>query len=355
MSELPTADQILEGLPNAILLVGQNNRIVGANPAAENLFGTSDKKLIGKSIETKLVFKDPRLVAALFDPQESLAARNVAVLIRNRQTVVDFNIGPLVAGRGWRCISLTPKFEAENQSDIENSAARKFVRAPDVLGHEIKNPLAAIRGAAQLLARTSDDNGKIHTGMIISEVDRIANLIERMQSLSTSQPAKVQAVNIHALIDRARASLQSATEGSVCITGSFDPSLPDILADPDAMMQVLSNLLSNAIAAVKTVENPKIEIVTRFSFGGVFSSQVFEKSTRLPIEVIIEDNGPGVPEGFKDDIFSPFVTTKSDGQGLGLALVKKLIGDMSGRVKYERHSDRELTQFTLFLPMAEQG
>lgn len=356
MSGLPTAKQILAGLPNAILIVGPDNRVVSVNPAAENLFGTSDKNLVGNLVETELKFQDSRLIAALIDPHASIAARDVVVLIRNRKMHVDLCIEPLASNQIWRCISLSSRQESEGRNDSETTIPEQFgARAPDVLGHEIKNPLSAIRGAAQLLARESGDSGRIHTGMIISEVDRIASLIDRMQSLSTTQPAKIQPLNIHVLIDSARTSLQSATEGKVKIIDNFDPSLPNVLADPDAMMQVLSNLLANAISAVSTVEEPRIEIATRFSFGGVFSTQKTEKSTKLPIEVIVRDNGAGVPEDIGGDIFSPFVTTKPDGQGLGLALVKKLIGDMNGRVKHERLSDQNLTQFTLYLPMAERG
>src|SRR5690606_6314859 len=106
------------------------------------------------------------------------------------------------------------------------------IRAPDILGHEIKNPLAAIKGAAQLLERSLDEDQKPLTQMIKGEVERIAKLLDQMQSLSTSQPAKVEPVNVHSLIDRARRSIEAAHHGALKIRDQFDPSLPDVLVDP---------------------------------------------------------------------------------------------------------------------------
>jgi len=356
MSELPDAEQILAGLPDVVMTVNRLNQIGSANPSAETLFRTSAKNLIGHSVQSVLRFDSDRLNDVLLDSQANLAAHNVSAYLRGRLDSVDFSIARLPVSPDWRIISLRAKMNNLDDNSGESSNGSNLgVNAPDVLGHEIKNPLAAIRGAAQLLSRKIDTDAKSHTGMIISEVDRIARLIERMQSLSTNQPAKLQSINIHALIDQVRKSIESGDRHKVLIVDNFDPSLPDVLADPDAMSQILFNLLSNAIAAVRVEEHPKVEIITRFSFGGLISTKDEKGPVKLPIEVIIQDNGPGVPPDIKNDIFAPFITTKSEGQGLGLALVKKLVGDMHGRVKYDRQIEAGLTRFTLFLPMAEQG
>jgi len=354
MPDVPTADQILAGLPEAVLIIDLEGQISAMNPAAEDLFGTSAKRFIGKNIDSELVFEDPRLSAIFCDTETSLAAYGVTSIIKGEPTPLDIGVELLPSDPSWRVVTLSPKPDSygSGEQDVGNNA-QFGIRAPDVLGHEIKNPLAAIRGAAQLLARKGDNKSSVHTDMIISEVDRIANLLDRMQSLSTTQPAKIQSINIHTLIDDARRSIQSATGEEIIISDSFDPSLPNVLADTDAMMQILTNLMANAIDAVSDVENPTVEIITRYSIGGSFASQQTAHTTKLPIEIVIRDNGPGVPESIRNEIFAPFVTTKSEGQGLGLALVKKLVGDMNGHIVHERLKEREFTQFTLFLPVAK--
>lgn len=356
MPLLPEADQILASLPDAILTIDKANQIGSTNPAAENLFRTSSKNLVGQLIESVLSFDSKRLNDVLFDTQANLVANNVSAFLRGRPVPVDFSIAILPVAPDWRIVNLRAKSENLGASAGDQSSENQFgIGAPDVLGHEIKNPLAAIRGAAQLMARKSDDGGKKHTAMIISEVDRIARLIERMQSLSTNQPVKVQAVNIHSLIDQVRKSIESGAQFPASISDNFDPSLPDVLADPDSMIQILTNLVRNAMDAVSAEENPKVDIITRFSFGGMISTKDERNPVKLPIEVIVQDNGPGVSPNMKNDIFAPFITTKPEGQGLGLALVKKLVSDMNGRIKYDRHFDAGLTRFTIFLPMAKQG
>ncbi|NVD27897.1 GHKL domain-containing protein [Parasphingorhabdus flavimaris] len=357
MIDRPSGEQILAGLNYAIMVVDSGDLITRINPAGEALFGTSAKHLIGRKVDDALQFSDPRLNAALIAPDTSLTARGVMVSSDERKLgIVDFDIHPLASGSDWRLISLAlmpqdgPILESENH-DPSNLA----IRAPDILSHEIKNPLAAIRGAAQLLDRQMNQTQKTLTQMIIGEVERVVNLLNRMQTLSSNQPAQTQAVNIHTLIDRARRSIEAATGQVVKIQDKFDPSLPDALVDPDAMMQVLTNLLANAVDATKHLANPEIRIVTRYSFGASLSAQGENEAIRLPIQIMVCDNGPGVPPELEREIFSAFVSTKKEGQGLGLALVKKLMRDMNGRIRYDRENQHEMSRFTLFLPVAPKN
>lgn len=357
MTDFPSGEQILAGLNHALMVVDCDHLITRINPAGEALFGTSAKHLIGRTISEVLQFSDPRLDEALTEQDISLTARSVMVSSNERKLgIVDFDIHPLASGSDWRLISLSlmpqdgPILENEN-SDPSNLA----IRAPDILSHEIKNPLAAIRGAAQLLDRQLDDSQKTLTQMIIAEVERVVSLLNRMQTLSSNQPAQTKPVNIHTLIDRARRSIEAATGKAVMISDKFDPSLPDALVDPDAMMQVLTNLFANAVDATKHLPDPEIRIVTRYSFGASLSAQGETAAVRLPIQIMVCDNGPGVPPELERDIFSAFVSTKKEGQGLGLALVKKLMRDMNGRIRYDRENQDEMSRFTLFLPVAPKN
>tara|TARA_R110000824_G_scaffold78378_10_gene197924 strand:- start:306 stop:1379 length:1074 start_codon:yes stop_codon:yes gene_type:complete len=357
MDGLPSGEQILAGLSHALIVVDSRHLVSRINPAGEALFGTSAKHLIGRKINDVLQFSDLRLNEALTELEISLTARGVIVSSDDRKLgLVDFDIHPLASDSAWRLISLSlmaqdgPILESEN-SDPSSLA----IRAPDILSHEIKNPLAAIRGAAQLLERQLDESQKTLTQMITAEVERVVNLLNRMQTLSSNQPARTKAVNIHTLIDRARRSIEAATGQVVKINDKFDPSLPDALVDPDAMMQVLTNLFSNAVDATKHLPDPEIRIVTRYSFGASLSAQGETEAIRLPIQIMVCDNGPGVPADLEQEIFSAFVSTKKEGQGLGLALVKKLMRDMHGRIRYDRENQDEMSRFTLFLPVAPKN
>jgi len=356
MAEFPSADQIFSGLHTALLIIDSDDRLVKVNPSSENLLGTSAKGLVGQRIGDVIQFDDVRLVEGLEDSGANLAARRVEVFTQGRTIgLVDIDIHPLPADPRWRLVSLSPLRQDGPQNDHDDVRTSQFaVRGPDILSHEIKNPLAAIKGAAQLLDRNIGDEQKQFTQMIKSEVERIVKLLDRMQRLSSNQPAKIESVNIHALIDRARASMETALDGKITIGDQFDPSLPNVDVDSDAMMQILTNLLSNAVEATRETDNPNIEIVTRYSFGASLSSHDSDASIRLPVEIIVRDNGSGVPPELEREIFSPFVSTKTNGQGLGLALVSKLIRDMNGRIRYERDTERERTQFILFLPVAER-
>ncbi|WP_417622307.1 two-component system sensor histidine kinase NtrB [Parasphingorhabdus sp.] len=353
----PSGEQILAGLNHALLVVDSANIVTRVNPAGEALFGTSAKHLVGRKINDVVGFSDGRLDAALIEPDISLTARGVLISSDDRKLgIVDFDIHPLASDSAWRLISFSlmpqdgPILENDN-GDTSDLA----IRAPDILSHEIKNPLAAIRGAAQLLDRQLDETQKPLTQMITGEVERVVNLLNRMQTLSSNQPAQTTAINIHTLIDRARRSIEAATGQAVKINDKFDPSLPDALIDPDSMMQVLTNLLANAVDATKHLPYPEIRIVTRYSFGAALSAQGATEAIRLPIQIMVCDNGPGVPAELEREIFSPFVSTKKEGQGLGLALVKKLMRDMNGRIRYDRETQNEMSRFTLFLPVAPKN
>ncbi len=356
MNEGLSAAHILAGLPHILVAIDESHCIAKLNPAAEACLGTSEKHLLGEPVSDHFGFDDERINRALCDPSANLTANRATISVKERlHNIADFNIHPLTADPRWRIMTFSIQPTGDPLSDgFANDTDQFSVRAPDILGHEIKNPLAAIKGAAQLLDRTLDRDQKPFTAMIKSEVERIASLLDRMQSLSANQPAKIQSVNIHSLIDRARHAMEAASDGKLAISVDYDPSLPDVMVDPETMMQVLTNLLSNAVEATSGTNEPQIKIITRYSIGASFSSRGSTESVRSPVEIIVRDNGPGVPSNIENDIFSPFVTTKTEGQGLGLPLVKKLIADMNGRIRYERDQSNQHTQFITFLPISRQ-
>jgi two-component system nitrogen regulation sensor histidine kinase GlnL len=136
------------------------------------------------------------------------------------------------------------------------------------------------------------------------------------------------------------------------IEEEFDPSLPSVLGSPDGLVQVLINLVANAREACRDVAKPRVIVRTRFASGLQLHSGKAGKPVRLPIELRISDNGPGVDPSLREHIFEPFVTSKKTGQGLGLALVRKLVRDMNGRISHERDDAKGWTHFRVHLPVA---
>ncbi|MWV28045.1 PAS domain-containing protein [Erythrobacter sp. GH3-10] len=332
-----------------MLLLSPDHIIMQANPAAESLLGRSSSRLSGKSFLDIVNFARPDLTDRLADTETQLIARGVDVRVGNRDLRVNITLSTLANHPGWRMATLSDASQGERFEDHER---RGQLRGPAVLSHEIKNPLAAIRGAAQLLARKVGEGEKALTGLIADEVDRIAQLIDRMQRLGRERAEPVGPTNLHSAIHRAFETVRISSDPSVAWREEFDPSLPPVLANEGALVQVLVNLMVNARDACSTVVAPQLIVRTRFVSGIVMNVIRLGRPVKLPIEIQISDNGPGIDPAIRDDIFEPFVTSKTNGQGLGLALVQKLVRDMDGRVSHERDESGGWTHFRIHLPMA---
>ena len=217
-----------------------------------------------------------------------------------------------------------------------------------LIAHELKNPLAGIKGAAQLLKEDVDsEEGLSLLDLISSEIDRIRRLADRMETLGDQDPDNIDRVNIHELLRQAKLIIQSANPELV-FTEKYDPSLPHAKGDADTLMQAILNLIKNAAEAIAdTGENGEIILRTRLRSG---VSKITDKAAQhLPIEISIIDNGPGVTDDVKDQIFQPFVTSKPEGQGLGLALVSKVASAHGGIVEVSSRPGR--TKFSFLLPV----
>jgi len=355
---VPDAWRQLASLTVAVLLVGPERKISGANPAAEQFLGQSLRRISGKRLFELIRFDEPRLMDRAGDTDSPLSARDawatVAGVGRRR---LDVTIGPVIDAPEWQVVTFQDASAAEALGEDPGSSDDSVLRAPEILAHEIKNPLAGIRGAAQLLARKVGEKDRALTSLIADEVDRIAKLIDEMQTLSRRTAAPVAPCNLHEAVRRARAVIDAAGKGPR-IEEEFDPSLPPVLGSADALVQVLINLLSNAAEACRGRPEPRIVVRTRFSSGLQLHAVSDGKPVRLPIELRVSDNGPGVDPAMRDHIFEPFVTTKKSGQGLGLALVRKLVRDMNGRITHEREDDSRTgggwTHFRIHLPLAQE-
>ena len=353
----PDHAQLLAGIPVPVLLIGANNAIEFANDACEAFFGRSKRKIVGSNIADLLDFTSDRMNAVLNTRENDISAQDMELLTAQGSITVDINISILPSDPEWRLLFLSPRHGGrEHISEQKDIGQQQAMGAPAILGHEIKNPLAGIKGAAQLLARRVDNDGKALTELIVNEVDRIARLLDQMQKLGSSEPTELAPANVHLLIERAIRSIRAANRAMPEISINYDPSLPEVMIDADAMVQIIINLMQNAIDALEGRLDGIIGISTRFVMSGALrEADMDRRSIKLPIEIAISDNGPGVPAHIEEELFSPFVTTKRDGQGLGLAIVRKLISQMNSRIVFERDETKALTLFRLFLPVAGRG
>lgn len=349
-AEPPPAHAQIGGLIFAVILLDRDLRIVEANPAAESMLGRSSKRLIGLQITDLIDFGATGIPERLAAEDNQLLARGVTAFVAGERKRLNLTVSPIGAYPGWRVMSLSDRGRDDMAGESDKESV---VGAPAVLAHEIKNPLAAIRGAGQLLARKVSEKDRPLATLISDEVDRIARLVDRMQKLGSSTPDPVAPLNLHEAIRNAMATVRASAPGNVIIAEEFDPSLPSVLASQDALEQVLINLLSNACDACSGIQDSRVSVKTRFVSGLAMSAIRLGRSIRVPIEITVTDNGPGVDPKLADRMFEPFVTAKKGGQGLGLALVKKLVTDMDGRIGYTRDERGGLTSFRINLPVAK--
>lgn len=346
----PEPREQIAGLTFALILLTPDLSIAQVNPAAESLIGRSARRLVGLKFLDVVTFDDNAMLDRLMGEEAQLVARGLTIQVESKPQLVNLTVSSLVAHAGWRVVTLSDARQGERFTEEDRSAA---LRGPAVLAHEIKNPLAAIRGAAQLVARKLDEDDRALTDLIADEVDRIAQLIDRMQRLGREQPDPVGPLNLHEAIRRACDTVSAASAAPPRLREEFDPSLPPVLANEGALVQVLINLIGNARDASESRKSPEIVIRTRFVSGLVMNVIRLGRPIKLPIEVQVSDNGPGVDPALRDHIFEPFVSSKKNGQGLGLALVNKLVRDMNGRISHERDEAGGWTHFRVHLPMAK--
>ncbi len=333
------------------MLIDDALRVCEANHAAENLIGMSAGRISGKTLVELLGALDARVLERLSSPDSALVARDIAVKTRAGKVRVNLTASPLAGHEGWRVVTLSEVVHEETAPDSDQGAT---IAAPSVLAHEIKNPLAAIRGAAQLAERKLAHPDRKLARMITAEVDRIAGLVDRMQQLGSTRCDPTEPCNPHEAIRAAVATVRAAGSDGVEFVEEFDPSLPPVLANRPALEQVLINLVSNARDAARAKgDEARVTVRTRYTSGLAFSAVRLGGPVRLPIEISVIDNGDGIDPALRDHVFEPFVTSKKSGQGLGLALVRKLVRDMQGSISHERDAKTGLTVFRVHLAKAD--
>ena len=340
----PGFAELFAALPVAVLVVDPDDRIAHANSLAEELLNLSERVMTGQPLRAIL---PPPANSDRRDGQ-GVAVYDTEIATSRGKVRVDFVEAMIADHPGWRTISLHSAAGSRGLGHAADRAggARAAVGAAAMLAHEIKNPLSGIRGAAQLIGA-----GEL-TNLIVTEVDRIAALIDRMQDFSDTRPLPLTAENIYPLLDHARSVALAGFARGIVIEERFDPSLPPATVNRDALLQIVINLLKNAREAVRSAAKPRIVLATAYRHGMSVGGGAGRPRVPLPIEICVIDSGPGAPREIVDHLFDPFVSGRHEGQGLGLALVDKLTRDMGGIVQYAREGSPEMTVLRLLLPRA---
>lgn len=355
-TQLPDAVTILAAMPVAVVVLSEENRFTYANPAAEQFLGLSFPQLAQLSLDDVLPDDSPLflMVGQLRTGATSIADHDLSfdgprlhktgISVQGTTLAEDPGSVLLILQDGTTVRSLDRQIAARN-------AARSITGMAAILAHEIKNPLSGIRGAAQLLESSVVEADQELTVLIRDEADRIRALVDRMEVFG-EKPVEMEAVNIHRVLEHVRRLARSGFGEGLRFSESYDPSLPSVWGNRDQLVQVLLNLVKNAadsLRAAGTTEG-EITLVTRYQHGLRLATPTSDTDrVELPLLVVVRDNGPGISEDIRPHLFEPFVSSKPSGQGLGLALVAKIIADHGGLIEVESRSGR--TEFRLHLPM----
>lgn len=352
MSE--TDPNIWSSLPVPAILIDEDDRIADLNPAAEGFMNNSSKWLTGQPIWDRLAVDAPLEESFLRAREHGtpLFVNDVDVGTGARPPLVcNLQIAPLSGRPGWMVMLISPRELAGRmtQSHSVKSAAKSAIGMAEMLAHEIKNPLAGIAGAAQILSMSIGQDDLEFTDLIVAETRRIVKLLEQVEQFGNLSAPELREVNIHDVLDRARRSSLLGFGAHMKIIEDYDPSLPMALGDPDQLLQVVLNLIKNASEAADPKEGGTIRLHTFYEHS--FRLRRADGSGQtLPLQVEIIDDGPGLPPDIKGDIFDPFVSGKENGTGLGLALVSKIISDHDGWISVDSVPGK--TVFRISLPRA---
>ncbi|MBW4960977.1 nitrogen regulation protein NR(II) [Sulfitobacter sp. CW3] len=349
-------DAVFNSLPVPAVLIGPDDRIVDLNSAAEGFLNTSAKSAKGTPVWDLIAVNAPleEAFARARKHDTPLFVNDVDVGSGQRPPALsDLHLAPLNGVPGHMLLMITPREFVGRMSHNNQvkSAAKSAIGMAEMLAHEIKNPLAGITGAAQLLSMNLNAEDLELTDLIVAESRRIVKLLEQVEQFGNLMPPELGAVNLHDVLDRARRSALLGFGARMTIVEDYDPSLPLALGDKDQLLQVILNLVKNASEAAGTTG------------GTIRLHSFYEHSFRmrradgtgqsLPLQIEVIDDGPGLPQSIQDDVFEPFVSGRENGTGLGLALVSKIISDHGGWISVNSVPGK--TVFRISLPRADKA
>jgi two-component system nitrogen regulation sensor histidine kinase GlnL len=366
----PAADlteaQIFAILPNPVFVLDRDDRFIYLNQAAEIFFQSSQMMLLETSLASlipadsnflSMVSRARAQVTSVGDQGVEFAGPKIGFKLINVQITPFGDAEP----RLLVCIQERALAERLRGQALFRGAARSIAAMAALLAHEVKNPLAGIKGAAQLLeadlvdangdvkgGANGDVNGQSLTRMIVEESDRIAALLDRMEGFAGGANLVLAPVNIHEILDHCLNLAQASYGAHTTIRRSYDPSLPLVNGHRDLLIQAFINIIKNASEA--TDSNGEIVIKTSYSQGRRLTFAAVDGGSYAPVQVEVIDNGAGISEELRDHIFDPFVSGRSGGSGLGLTMVASVIADHGAMIDVESVPGQ--TVFRMNFPVA---
>lgn len=342
--------------PEPALVVDGEGALVAVNEAAEALFGQG-LALLARGRFRAALPPGSALVSLLNRAlEEGARVREHGVeisLFGHPPFTADGAAAPL--GDGSVLLTLHIRGGALGMEPFADPASlRSVVGLGRILAHEIKNPLAGIRGAAQLLKTGAAAEDAPLAQLIVDETERIRRLVDRMEAFSDDATPQRAPVNIHRVLDRVRALAANGVADGLLLRERYDPSLPAAWGDEDQLIQIFLNLVKNAAEAAHSRGDDRGEILISTAWRqGVRVRGAGVGAQGAPLEVRVTDNGPGVPAHIREHLFQPFVTSKANGAGLGLPLVAKLVAGHGGLIDFESEPGR--TTFRVLLPVTPES
>ena len=347
---------LLDAVPFALVVLDPHDLVVTANHAGEQLLGAGRTLLNGKPLSDYIAGDSPlfTLIAEARNGSIAVAERVLSLSGPKLQAAhVAIDAAPIAEQPGHVILVVKDRSIERrlNRQSLSRDASRSAKAMAAMLAHEVKNPLSGIRGAAQLLEKRVETDGRILTQLICDETDRIVGLVNRMEMLSDERPAPMSPVNIHEVLNHVRRLATAGFASHVGFREDYDPSLPPVWGNRDQLIQVFLNLVKNAAEACPE-NGGSIVLATQFVPGLRLGDRFTGARPRLALTVRIQDNGAGIPSHIRDGLFDPFVTGRVGGKGLGLALAAKIIAEHDGVIECESQPRR--TVFLISLPLANE-
>ncbi|HBA67727.1 MAG TPA: nitrogen regulation protein NR(II) [Methylococcaceae bacterium] len=341
--------KILEHLNEAVLLFDRQLKLTYINTAGEVLFADSARHLLGNSAMElfKTVDSEQRLdLEQCLSMDEPLVDRELTLDIMSQSITVNFSATPVINDDQVTEIIVELqqldrhlRISKEEQLLSQQSTVRMLVRG---LAHEIKNPLGGLRGAAQLLDLELDDPElKEYTQIIIAESDRLQGLMDKM--LGPNKLPNKALLNIHEVVERVRQLVLIEANGKLSVIQDYDPSIPDVFADKNQLIQAVLNIVRNAVQAMEGsgVLTLKTRVCRQMTIG--------RKRNKLTARIDIIDTGPGIDKEMMSKVFYPMITGRASGTGLGLSIAQSLINQHDGMIECDSQPGR--TVFSIYLPL----
>ena len=348
-----TESQIFAALPNPVFVLDLENKFIYLNQAAEIFFQSSRMILLGTALNSIIAADSNFLSMVRRARAQSISVGDQGVELNGPKIglkLINVQITPF-GDRGLRlliCIQERALAERLRGQSLFRGTARSIAAMAALLAHEVKNPLAGIKGAAQLLEADLDDDGQNLTRMIVEESDRVAALLDRMEGFAGGANLVLAPLNIHEILDHCLNLAQASYGAHVKVRRSYDPSLPLVNGHRDLLIQAFINIIKNACEA--TDINDKIIIKTSYSQGRRLTFSAVDGGSYAPVQVEVIDNGRGISEELRDHIFDPFVSGRCKGSGLGLTMVASVVADHGAMIDVDSAPGQ--TVFRVNFPVA---